>query len=106
MVTVTQDVLDALVAPARTILPKIWLEIDGADVDITPDLMTLDTTDEVTDASADIPYGCVSCNRLDIELNNLDNKYLLDNDKSPYYGKLIAQRKVTLQYRIKVDTGW
>ena len=106
MVTVTQDVLDALVAPARTILPKIWLEIDGADVDITPDLMTLDTTDEVTDASADIPYGCVSCNRLDIELNNLDNKYLLDNDKSPYYGKLIAQRKVTLQYRIKVNTGW
>lgn len=106
MINVPKEVVDALVAPARSIKTQVFMVIDDVTVDITGDFMSLDTSDEITNNDGDIPYGCVSCNKATLELDNLSMKYLLDNTESPYYKKLVAQMKVMIRYSVKVKGTW
>lgn len=103
MIKVPPAVLQALRAPTRYIKPKVMLEIGDQEVDITADVISVETTDEVSNSKGNLPFGVVSYNSCTLSLDNLDKRYLLNNKNSPYYGKLQSLMRVTIFYEIETQ---
>lgn len=108
MINVSNKVIQALKSDTRYITYKVLIYFDGEDnepVDVTEDCTNIDTVDEVSESNADVPFGSLSCNSLDIELINFDRKYTVSNPNSIYYKKLIADVKVELSFIIELLDG-
>ena len=100
MINIPNNVLDALTAPVRQIEMQISLKIDNEYIDITEDCTQVDITEDTCAYSEENPYGSITYNSLKMELNNLTGKYTLDNVNSEYYGKLISEQEIRIQYKV------
>lgn len=104
MINVSEKVKDALLSPMRFIKYKVEVYFDNnVATNITDDIMGIDTLDETTDNT--LPFGAVTYNELNIQLDNMTKKYTITNEQSPYNGKLIAGKKVVLTYLVEVSDG-
>lgn len=102
MLNISEQLKEALKSPMRYIKYKVEVYFDDSTpTDITGDIMSIDTLDETS--SSTLPFGEVTYNELSIELDNLQNKYTITNDTSPYAGKLIAGKKVILTYLVETS---
>lgn len=102
MIQINDKIKEALNAPMRYIKYKVEVYFDDATpTDITEDVMSIDTLDETS--SSTLPFGEVTYNELSIELDNLQNKYTITNNASPYAGKLISGKKVVLTYLVETS---
>lgn len=104
MIEISDKIKNALNAPMRYIKYKVEVYFDDTvPTDVTEDVMSIDTLDETS--SSILPFGEVSYNELTIELDNLQNRYTITNNTSPYAGKLIAGKKVILTYLVETSDG-
>lgn len=105
MLNISQKAKNALLAPSRYIKFKIEVYFDGEDnapTDITEDVISFDTVEEVSPSSS-LPFGGVSYNELSVVLDNMSKLYTISNTSSMYNGKLIANKKVKLTYLVETD---
>lgn len=105
MLNISQKAKNTLLAPSRYIKFKLEVYFDGEDnppTDITHDVISFDTVEEVS-PSTTLPFGGVSYNELSVVLDNMSKIYTISNEASVYNGKLIANKKVRLTYQVEVE---
>lgn len=103
MINVSTKAMNALLSDVRYIKHKVLIKFDSGYVDITDDVISVDTLEESSNAMSEVPFGAVSYNELTINLDNMDKKYTISNEDSPYYKMLKSGLEVIIKYYVEID---
>lgn len=69
------------------------------------DILSLKLTEESDIAEGTIPIGNISCNELDLKLQNIDDQFFIGNTDSPIYTLLKKNRRIRAWIGIEIANG-
>lgn len=69
------------------------------------DILSLKLTEESDIAEGTIPIGNISCNELDLKLQNIDDQFFIGNTDSPIYTLLKKNRRIRAWIGIEIADG-
>lgn len=82
-------------------------ELQGLFVaDVSDDVITCDVNEIREEYSGTVPVGTTRANSLNLQLQNVDQQYSIENTGSAYYPYVDEQNKITVEYGINIGSAY
>lgn len=99
---------DTLLEDSRQIRPllKVYFDAEATEFEYD-DILSLQLLEEYHNINTDyLAVGGISTLELEVVLENTHHDFDLDKATSPYYGKLVPEKKVELIMQVNTTEGW